>query len=212
LGDFTVRKLVLLATVFAATSAQVATSAQIAPREAFWFDSNNVVVKDGQGNCLRTSFWTDKDGLCPGAKAAAPAPVAATPAPAATPAASTPMAAPIVTKKTLKAGELFAFDSAKLTAKAEQELAATAAEAKSLKTINLVLVEGHTDNIGTAAYNQQLSIKRAMAVRDALIKNGVPADKIDAKGYGFEKPVASNKTKDGRAQNRRVEITIDGTK
>lgn len=199
------RKLVLLAAMVAATSAQAA------PREAFWFDSNNVVVKDGQGNCLRTSFWTEKDGLCPGAKApeAKPAPVAA-PAPA--PAPAVPIAAPIVTKKTLKAGELFAFDSAKLTPKAEQEIANTAAEAKALKSINLVLVEGHTDNIGTAAYNQQLSIKRANAVRDALIKNGVPADKIDAKGYGFDKPVASNKTKDGRAQNRRVEITIDGTK
>lgn len=199
------RKLVLLAAMVAATSVQAA------PREAFWFDSNNVVVKDGQGNCLRTSFWTEKDGLCPGAKApeTKPAPVAA-PAPAPAPAA--PIAAPIVTKKTLKAGELFAFDSAKLTPKAEQEIANTAAEAKALKSINLVLVEGHTDNIGTAAYNQQLSIKRANAVRDALIKNGVPAEKIDAKGYGFDKPVASNKTKDGRAQNRRVEITIDGTK
>lgn len=199
------RKLVLLAAMVAATSAQAN------PREAFWFDSNNVVVKDGQGNCLRTSFWTEKDGICPGAKApeAKPAPVAAvTPAPA----PSAPIAAPIVTKKTLKAGELFAFDSAKLTPKAEQEMAATAAEAKAMKSINLVMVEGHTDNIGTAAYNQQLSIKRANAVRDALVKNGVPAEKIQAKGYGFDKPVASNKTKDGRAQNRRVEITIDGTK
>jgi OmpA-OmpF porin, OOP family len=200
------RKLVLFAAMIAATSAQAA------PREAFWFDSNNVVVKDGQGNCLRTSFWTEKDGLCPGVKApeVKPVPVAAAPAPAPTSAA--PIAAPIITKKTLKAGELFAFDSAKLTPKAEQEMANTAAEAKSLKSINLVLVEGHTDNIGTAAYNQQLSIKRAYAVRDALIKNGVPADKIEAKGYGFDKPVASNKTKDGRAQNRRVEITIDGAK
>lgn len=49
------RKLVLLAAL-----AAVASTAQAAPREAFWFDSNNVVVKDGQGNCLRTSFWTKK--------------------------------------------------------------------------------------------------------------------------------------------------------
>ncbi|MBD3767215.1 MAG: OmpA family protein [Gammaproteobacteria bacterium] len=202
------RKLVLLAAMV------VATSAQAAPREAFWYDSNHVVVRDGQGNCLRTSFWTEKDGLCPGAKApeAKPAQVAKPAAVRPAPAPAAPMAAPIVTKKTLKASELFAFDSAKLTPKAEQEIANTAAEAKSLKSINLVIVEGHTDNIGTAAYNQQLSIKRANAVRDALIKNGVPADKIQAKGYGFDKPVASNKTKDGRAQNRRVEITIDGTK
>jgi OOP family OmpA-OmpF porin len=171
-----------------------------------------VVVKDGQGNCLRTSFWTAADGVCPGAKQAAPspapAPVAAMPAPA----AATPISTPVITKHTFNAGALFAFDSAKLTPAAEKDMAKMAAEAKSLKTLNLVLVEGHTDNIGTAAYNQQLSIKRAMAVRTALIANGVPANLIEAKGYGFDKPVASNKSKDGRAQNRRVEITINGTK
>jgi OOP family OmpA-OmpF porin len=202
------RKLILLAAMVAATSANAA------PREAFWSDSNGVVVKDGQGNCLRTSFWTAADGVCPGAKQAAPAPAPA-PAPVAAmpaPAAATPISTPVVTKKTFNAGALFAFDSAKLTPAAEKELAQLATEAKSLKQLNLVLVEGHTDNIGTAAYNQQLSIKRANAVRDALVKNGVAADKIQAKGYGFEKPVASNKTKEGRAQNRRVEITIDGAK
>lgn len=198
------RKLVLLAAIAAVSSANAA------PREAFWSDSNNVVIKDGQGNCLRTSFWTEKDGVCPGEKKPAPAPVAAAPAPAPAPAA--PVATPIVTKKTLTAGENFAFDSAKLTPKAEKAIADTAAEAKGLKSVNSVLVEGHTDNIGSAAYNQKLSVKRAESVRDALVKNGVPADKITTKGYGFDKPVASNKTKAGRAQNRRVEITIEGTK
>jgi len=198
------RKLVLLAAL-----AAVASTAQAAPREAFWSDSNGVVVKDGQGNCLRTPFWTEKDGVCPSApKAAAPAPVAAMAAPA----PSAPISTPVVTKHTFNAGALFAFDSAKLTPAADKDMAKMAAEAKSLKTLNLVLVEGHTDNIGTAAYNQQLSIKRAMAVRTALIANGVPANLIEAKGYGFDKPVASNKSKDGRAQNRRVEITINGAK
>jgi len=194
------RNLVLVATLVAATAAHAA------PREAFWSDSNGVVVKDGQGNCLRTIFWTEKDGICPSApKAAAPAP-----APVAAPVVAAPTSTPVVTKRTFNAGALFAFDSAKLTPAAEKDMAQMAAEAKSLKTLNLVLVEGHTDNIGTAAYNQQLSIKRAMAVRAALVKNGVPANLIEAKGYGFDKPVASNKSKDGRAQNRRVEITING--
>jgi OOP family OmpA-OmpF porin len=198
------RKMVLLAAL-----AAVASAAQAAPREAFWSDSNGVVVKDGQGNCLRTIFWTEKDGVCPSApKAAAPAPVAA---PVAVPVVAAPASMPVVTKRTFSAGALFAFDSAKLMPAAEKDMAKMAAEAKSLKTLNLVLVEGHTDNIGTAAYNQQLSIKRAMAVRDALVKNGVPAHLIEAKGYGFDKPVASNKSKDGRAQNRRVEITINGS-
>jgi OOP family OmpA-OmpF porin len=202
------RKLVLLAAL-----AAVASTAQAAPREAFWSDSNGVVVKDGQGNCLRTPFWTDADGFCPSAPKAAPAPtpVAAMPAPVAAPVVAAPASIPVVTKRTFSAGALFAFDSAKLMPAAEKDMAQLAAEAKRLKTLNLVLVEGHTDNIGTAAYNQQLSIKRAMAVRDALVKNGVPAHLIEAKGYGFDKPVASNKSKDGRAQNRRVEITINGS-
>jgi OOP family OmpA-OmpF porin len=197
------RKLVLLAALTAVVS-----TAQAAPREAFWSDSNGVVVKDGQGNCLRTPFWTDADGVCPSAPKAAPAP---TPVAAmAAPAKAAPISVPVVTKRTFNAGAMFAFDSAKLTPAAEQDMAKMAAEAKSLKTLNLVMVEGHTDNIGTAAYNQQLSIKRAMSVRESLIKNGVPANLIEAKGYGFDKPVASNKSKDGRAQNRRVEITING--
>jgi OOP family OmpA-OmpF porin len=196
------RKIVLLAALTAVVS-----TAQAAPREAFWSDSNGVVVKDGQGNCLRTPFWTAADGVCPSvAKPVVAAPVAAMPAPA--PAA--PISTPVITKHTFNAGALFAFDSAKLTPAAEKDMAKMAAEAKSLKKLNVVLVEGHTDNIGTAAYNQKLSIKRAMSVRDALIKNGVPANLIEAKGYGFDKPVASNKTKAGRAENRRVELTING--
>lgn len=195
------RKLVLVA------SLMLATAAQAAPREAFWSDSNGQVVHDGLGNCLRTIFWTEADGVCPGTPKAAPAPVAAPAAPA--PAAA-PVSTPVVSKHTFNAGALFAFDSATLTPAAKKDMAKMATEAKSLKTLNLVLVEGHTDNIGTAAYNQKLSVKRAMAVRDELIKNGVPANLIEAKGYGFDKPVASNKTREGRAQNRRVEITING--
>lgn len=201
------RKLVLTTALLAATAAM---SVNAAEREAFWSDSNGVVVKDGQGNCLRTPFWTAEAGICPGAKKAevpAPAPQVAAVAPKAT-----PVSTPVVTKHSFNAGALFAFDSAKLTPAAQGDMAKMAQEAKSLGVLNLVLVEGHTDNIGTAAYNQQLSIKRAMAVRDALIQNGVPANKIEAKGYGFDKPVASNKNKDGRAQNRRVEITISGNK
>lgn len=69
-------------------------------------------------------------------------------------------------------------------------------------------VVGHTDTIGSAAYNQNLSERRARAVADVLIADGVPAWRIGARGLGFNQPAASNDTEAGRAANRRVEIVI----
>ncbi|QOR00365.1 OmpA family protein [Campylobacter lari] len=67
------------------------------------------------------------------------------------------------------------------------------------------ILEGHTDSTGTKAYNQKLSLERAKAVAKELEKSGVAKEKIATKGYGFDKPKVSNDTKEGRAQNRRVE-------
>ena len=71
-------------------------------------------------------------------------------------------------------------------------------------------VEGHTDNVGSAAMNQELSLRRAMTVRDYLIEQGVPASKIDVAGLGLSAPIGDNATTDGRARNRRVEIVVSG--
>ena len=71
-----------------------------------------------------------------------------------------------------------------------------------------VEVQGHTDNVGNYKFNVDLSERRAQAVRDYLIKKGVPATSLTAHGYGPDKPIADNKTKAGRAQNRRVEFDI----
>lgn len=67
---------------------------------------------------------------------------------------------------------------------------------------------GHTDNVGTAKSNQILSEARANTVRTYLIAKGIDPARVTAKGYGLSKPIASNKTVDGRAQNRRTEVTI----
>ncbi len=72
-----------------------------------------------------------------------------------------------------------------------------------------VIVAGHTDSIGSDKYNMKLSLRRANAVRDYLVKHGIPANRIRTEGFGESKPVASNKTADGRAQNRRVELHVD---
>jgi OOP family OmpA-OmpF porin len=72
-----------------------------------------------------------------------------------------------------------------------------------------VVVEGHTDSVGSAAHNQKLSERRAKAVRDFLVKEGIDASRITTRGYGKSRPVASNDTAEGRAQNRRAEIVAD---
>jgi len=69
-----------------------------------------------------------------------------------------------------------------------------------------VSVEGHTDSIGSDAYNLKLSERRAQAVRDYMVSQGIDAARISVKGWGKTKPIASNKTETGRAENRRVEI------
>jgi len=68
-------------------------------------------------------------------------------------------------------------------------------------------IDGHTDSTGTAKYNKALSIRRADAVRDYLVKKGIDKKRLTVKGYGLTKPIADNKTKEGRAKNRRVELT-----
>ncbi len=70
-----------------------------------------------------------------------------------------------------------------------------------------VEIDGHTDSTGTAAYNMALSEKRAEAIKDHLVTRGINPERLTTKGFGFTKPAASNDTKEGRAQNRRVEFT-----
>jgi outer membrane protein OmpA-like peptidoglycan-associated protein len=74
--------------------------------------------------------------------------------------------------------------------------------------IKKVRIEGHTDSIGTDAYNQKLSERRANAVRDYLVGKGIDAGRLEAVGYGESRPIADNKTSEGRAQNRRTEFNV----
>ena len=83
-----------------------------------------------------------------------------------------------------------------------------------LKAVNLevVIAIGHTDSIGSNAYNQKLSVRRANSVKAYLVSKGIEANRIYTEGKGETQPVASNKTKEGRAKNRRVEIEVVGTR
>ena len=133
-----------------------------------------------------------------------PAPVAAAPAP---PAA--PVPAPVPAKTVLQ-GEAF-FDFAQSTLKPAAHTVLNAlAERITAGGYTVVLSVGHTDSTGTDAFNQKLSEQRAQAVRAYLIAKGVEASLITAEGRGEIQPVADNRTAEGRALNRRVEIEVTG--
>ncbi len=107
----------------------------------------------------------------------------------------------------LSADALFDFDKSVLKPVGRQNLDELLARIKGLD-VEVVLVVGHTDWIGTDAYNLGLSLRRAAAVRAYLVSQGLPADRIRSEGKGESEPVASNETDEGRARNRRVEITV----
>lgn len=101
----------------------------------------------------------------------------------------------------------FKTGSAELTAQSKRDLREGAALMNSATFNNLVFhIHGHTDSDGSDEFNHKLSHRRAAAVRDELIKNGVPADRMTSEGFGETKPIATNETAAGKALNRRVEI------
>jgi OmpA-OmpF porin, OOP family len=102
------------------------------------------------------------------------------------------------------------FDTGKDTIRPESSgvLEAIAAILKGHAEIGRIRVEGHTDNVGSAAYNKDLSQRRAQSVVDALVARGVARERLVPVGFGFERPIAPNASPLGRAKNRRVEFTI----
>lgn len=196
--------------VFAA-SAVVAMSAAHAqtdikastPNSAYAQASNGTIVRSGTGLCWHTGYWTPADSVagCDGALVAAAAP--AEPAPAVVP-------VPTSQKVTFAADAFFDFDKAVLKADGKAKLDDLTAKLKDVD-LEVIVAVGHTDSIGSDAYNQKLSIRRAEAVKGYLVGKGVDAKRVYTEGKGEKQPVATNKTAAGRAQNRRVEIEVVGT-
>jgi OOP family OmpA-OmpF porin len=174
--------------------------------------------------CWRTGYWTpamaivecDPD-LVP-KPAPAPAPVVTPPPPPApAPAPPPPPAAP--QKITLATKALFDFDKAVLKPEGKQAIDTEVInKLPTVSKIELVLVTGHTDRIGTQAYNQRLSERRANAVRDYLVSRGVARDKIETLGMGKTQPVPGVVCNQKNmkeliaclAPNRRVEVEVKG--
>jgi OOP family OmpA-OmpF porin len=177
--------------------------------------------------CWRTGYWTpamaiiecDPD-LVP--KPPPPAPPPAAPAPPPPPPPAAPAPAPTVQKFTLAAIALFDFDKDVLKPEGKATIdREIVSKLKDVQKLELVLVTGHTDRIGTQAYNQKLSERRANAVRDYLVSQGVPRDKIETLGMGKTQPVPGvvcnqpypkerKALIECLAPNRRVEVEVKG--
>lgn len=142
----------------------------------------------------------------------APAPVAAPqPEPVAAPVAPAPEPAPVSEKVSFSAEALFDFDKAVVKPDGKAALDELLAKLQTMNPEVMVAV-GHTDSIGSNAYNDKLSLRRANAVKAYLVSKGLDPARVYTEGKGETQPAASNATKEGRAKNRRVTIEVVGTR
>jgi OmpA-OmpF porin, OOP family len=168
--------------------------------------------------CWRDANWTPATAAagCDGAlvvqaPAATVAPrVAPPPPPAARP--TTPPPPPTAaTKVTYAADAFFDFDKAVLKPEGKAKLDDLVSKIQGIN-LEVIIAVGHTDSVGTNAYNQRLSVRRAEAVKAYLVHKGIEKNRVYTEGKGESQPVADNRTAAGRAKNRRVEIEVVGTR
>ena len=190
-----------------------------------WRSATGEVWKNATGLCWRDATWTPAtaavgcDGAIVAAPKAAPAPAPAPkPAPAVVAPAAKPAPAPAAkpqppaaTKVTYAADAFFDFDKAVLKAEGKAKLDDLVGKVKGIN-LEVIIAVGHTDSVGADAYNQKLSVQRAEAVKAYLVTKGIEKNRVYTEGKGEKQPVADNKTKEGQAKNRRVEIEVVGTR
>ena len=214
-------KLNKFAVLFA--TAALATAAGAQTIDNWKNGSGDLVWKNGTNElCWRDANWTPATAApgCDGAivpKAApaaaapaAPAPAAPAAAPAAKPAAPAPAPA-AASKVTYAADAFFDFDKAVLKPEGKAKLDDLVGKVGGIN-LEVIIAVGHTDATGADGYNQKLSVKRSEAVKAYLVSKGIEKNRVYTEGKGEAQPVADNKTKEGRAKNRRVEIEVVGTR
>ena len=183
-------------------------------KQGYWTQGvEGPVWKNATGLCWRAGYWTPAMAIaeCDPDLMPKPAVVTPPPPPAAKPAPAKPKPAPVAEKVTLAADVLFDFDKSILKNEGKNKLDDLATKVKAIN-LEVVIAIGHTDSIGSDAYNQKLSVRRSESVKAYLVSRGVEPNRIYTEGKGEKQPVASNKTKDGRQKNRRVEIEVIGTR
>ena len=216
------KKLNKVAIMFAvATVAGSAFAAGSTINSANWRNAHgNLIWKIGTNElCWRDANWTPAtaapncDGALQPAAAPAPAPAAApAPAPAAAAPAPAPAPAPVAASKvTYAADAFFDFDKSVLKPEGRAKLDDLVGKVKDIN-LEVIIAVGHTDSVGSNAYNQRLSVRRAEAVKAYLVSKGIERNRIYTEGKGETQPVAVNRTAEGRAKNRRVEIEVVGTR
>ena len=215
------KKLNKVAMLFATAALATAAGAQTVDN---WVSANGITWKNGTNElCWRNANWTPATAAvgCDGAIVAA-APVPAAPAPAApapaavapAPVAPAPVPAPVppaATKVTYAADAFFDFDKSVLKPEGKAKLDDLVGKVKGIN-LEVIIAVGHTDAVGTDGYNQGLSVKRSEAVKAYLVSKGIEKNRVYTEGKGEKQPVADNKTTEGRAKNRRVEIEVVGTR
>ncbi|MDO5666401.1 MAG: OmpA family protein [Alcaligenaceae bacterium] len=157
-----------------------------------WVSNYGIVWMNGSDeHCWRNNYWTPATAAQGCGAPASPDMVA--------------------NKVAFNADTFFDFDKSTIKPEGRNILDQVAQQAQQLSLESIIAV-GHTDSVGSDAYNQGLSERRAAAVKNYLISRGIPADSIIASGRGETQPIADNSTREGRARNRRVEIEIVGTR
>jgi OOP family OmpA-OmpF porin len=134
-----------------------------------------------------------------------PAPVVVLPPPPPPPPAPKPI---IIEKGRQTLNVEFDFDKSTIKKGYYKDIDDLAKVMKDYPDLNVV-IEGHTDSVGTAAYNKKLSQRRAEAIKKYMVESGIDTNRLKAQGFGMDNPIASNKTEEGRQQNRRVEAAVD---
>jgi OOP family OmpA-OmpF porin len=173
-----------------------------------WRNASGDVWKNSSGDCWRDSTWTPATAA-PGCGAPVAAPAVVAPAPAPAPAPAAPVAA--ASKVTYAADAFFDFNKSVVKPAGKAKLDDLVSKVKGIN-LEVIIAVGHTDSVGSDAYNQKLSVRRAEAVKAYLVSKGIEKNRIYTEGKGEKQPVASNVTAEGRAKNRRVEIEVVGTR
>lgn len=215
------KKLNKVAMLFASAALATAAGAQVKAADGGktidnWQNGTSELVwKNGTNElCWRDANWTPATAAADCDSALKP--VAAAVAPAATPAPAAPAPAPapapaVASKVTFSADAFFDFDKSVLKPEGKAKLDDLASKVKGIN-LEVVIAVGHTDSVGSDAYNQKLSVRRAEAVKAYLVSKGIEKNRVYTEGKGEKQPIADNKTKEGRAKNRRVEIEVVGTR